>query len=263
MNPQPIIRVLGKHFTISSATDQTETLAARVRSMGGGGCSRAPDRLGLGETAGRQEMSSNLQRYRGVLVTAGLLALALAIYLPYALKGGWYYDDWALYSAFQDTGSSWTAQFEACTEQITGGRKLTCAYHTSVYHFLTDSHTAYHLVAIGFLVAMATLLYAVLRRCRLGWIWSALAAALLIVFPASDSTRLWPTGAIGQFVIVLVLVGVLLALSALGRKAGWRQYALHAGAALLFVFAMTTYEIAVPLVALSTSASPSSSSFTG
>jgi hypothetical protein len=37
-------------------------------------------------------------RHRGVLVAAGLLALTLAIYLPYAVKGGWYYDDWKLYA---------------------------------------------------------------------------------------------------------------------------------------------------------------------
>lgn len=196
-------------------------------------------------------MSSNLQRYRGVLVAAGLLALALAIYLPYALKGGWYYDDWALYSTFQASGSSWSGQFDACTATITGGRKLTCLYHASMYHFLTDDRTAYHLVGIAFLVAMAILLYAVLRRCRLGWTWSALTAALLIVFPANDATRLWPTGAIGQAVIVLVLLGVLLALSALGRNRGWRASALHIGATLLFLVAMAAYEIAVPLVALS------------
>ncbi len=195
-------------------------------------------------------MSNGLQRYRGVLVGVGLLALALAIYLPYALKGGWYYDDWALYSTFQDAGASWSGQFDACTATISGGRKLTCLYHATLYHFLTDHRTAYHLVAIAFLVAMAILVYAVLRRCRLGWTWSALIAALLIVFPANDATRLWPTGAIGQYVIVLELVGVLLALSALGRDPGWRRNALHVGAALLFVVAMATYEIALPLIAL-------------
>jgi hypothetical protein len=195
-------------------------------------------------------VSAALQRWRGALVGAALLALALAIYLPYALKGGWYYDDWALYANFKDAGSSWSSRFDACTAAITGGRKLTCLYHSTIYQLLTDHRTAYHLVAIVFLAAIAILLYAILRRCHLRWTWSALAAALVIVFPANDATRLWPTGAIGQYVVVLELVGVLLALAALGRRPGWRRAALDGGAVLLFVVALASYEIAVPLVAL-------------
>lgn len=191
-----------------------------------------------------------MKGHRGALVGLGLLALALAVYLPYALEAGWYYDDWAIYAPLQDVGGSWSARFDSCAVSIPGGRKLTCLYHVTVYQLLGDHRVAYHLVAIAFLVAMAGLAYAILRRCRLPWGWAALVSALLIVFPASDSTRLWPTGAIGQYVIVLELLGVLLVLTALRRPSGPRQIALHAAGTLLFVVAMLTYEIAVPLVAL-------------
>lgn len=180
----------------------------------------------------------------------GLSVLSLALYLPYALKGGWYYDDWALYETFHRAGSSWSDQLNACTSYIPAGRKLTCLYHVTEFHFLGSHRFAYHLVAIAFLVAMSVLVYVICRRCRLAWQWSALIAALLVLFPASDSTRLWPTGAIGEYVIVLELTGVLLALGALARPRRFAGYVLHVLAAFLFIVAMASYEITVPLVAL-------------
>jgi hypothetical protein len=202
------------------------------------------------QSGGLAQLRRLASKYRGLLVLLGLSALALAVYLPYALKAGWYYDDWSLYSSFHGAGSSWSDQFNACTAMIPAGRKLTCFYHVTEYHFLTDHRTSYHLVSIAFLIAMSGLTYAVLRRCRMPWTWAALAAAILIVFPASDSTRLWPTGAIGQYVIVLELVGVLITLAALRLGSGWRRTALHITSGLIFVIAMASYEIAVPLVAL-------------
>lgn len=191
-------------------------------------------------------------RHRGALVLLGLTALALALYLPYALSAGWYYDDWADYALFKRAGASWGSQFSACSESIPAGRKLTCLYHVTEFHLFGGDHAAYHLTAIFFLVAMAGLVYAILRRCRVPWQWAALVSALLIVFPSSDSTRLWPTGAIGQYVIVLELTGVLLALAALDLRRSRRAaaIALHLAAAVLFLVAMASYEIAVPLVAL-------------
>ena len=180
----------------------------------------------------------------------GLSGMALLLYLPYALKAGWYYDDWSLYSSFQHGGSSWGAQFSTCTASIPGGRKLTCLYHVTEFHLFGGDRLAYHLTAILFLIGMAGLAYVILRRCHLSWEWAALTAALLIIFPASDSTRLWPTGAIGQYVMVLELLGVLLVLSGLGQPRRSYRLLFHLGGSALFVSAMFTYEIVVPLVAL-------------
>ncbi len=191
-----------------------------------------------------------VSRYCGGFVFLGLLALALAVYLPYALEGGWYYDDWALYATFDRAGESWASQFSSCTSSIPAGRKLTCLYHVTEFHLFGNDRAAYHLTAIAFLVAMATLAYAILRRCRLPWQWAAVIAALVILFPSSDSTRLWPTGAIGQYVIVIELTGVLLVLIALERRRRAAAIALHALGTVLFVVAMLTYEITIPLVAL-------------
>ncbi len=180
----------------------------------------------------------------------GLLGLALGIYLPFAVRAGWYYDDWGLFSALHSAGPSWAQRFSACEGSNTTGRELVCSFPVSEYQFFGSHHVAYALVSIGLLVLMAGILYGILRRCRLAWPWAAAAAALLIVFPGSDSSRLWPVGSNGEYAVSLVLIGNLIVLTALRRDTRWRQLTLHAFAALLSVVAMLTYEIVLPLVAL-------------
>jgi hypothetical protein len=185
------------------------------------------------------------------LVGLALLALAMAVYLPFAVHGGWYYDDWALYAALRNAPSgSLVGHFDACRAAITGGRSFVCVYHVTVFTLFGSHRTAYHLWAIGFLVVLALLGYRVLCWCRLPRPWAALAAALLISYPASDATRLWPVAAVAQYVLVLQLSGLLLGLAALGRAVRWRGISLHVASGALSVLAMVTYEIAVPLVAL-------------
>jgi hypothetical protein len=191
-----------------------------------------------------------LNRRKEVLVPLGLLALGLVIYLPYALKAGWYYDDWRLASNFKGAGSSFSSQFHECTSTIPAGRAVSCLYLTTEYHLFTDHRSLYALLSLVFLLLMAWLTYLILCRCRLAWPWAALAAALLIVFPSNDSTRLWEAASYGQYVIVLDLVGVMLALRALGMEAGRKRLALHGVSLALMLLAIFTYEIALPLVAL-------------
>jgi len=183
-------------------------------------------------------------------VALGLLALALGIYLPFAVRAGWYYDDWGLFSAVHSAGPSWAQRFSACQGSNTTGRELVCSFPVSEYQFFGSHRVAYALVSIALLVLMAGLLYGILRRCRLAWPWAAAAAALLIVFPGSDSSRLWPVGSNGEYAVSLVLIGNLIVLTALRRKTRWPQLTLHAFAVLLLVVALLTYEIVLPLVAL-------------
>lgn len=191
-----------------------------------------------------------LNRRRAVLVPLGLLALGLAIYLPYVVKAGWYYDDWALASGFKAAGSSWSSQFHQCTSTIPAGREVSCFYLATAYHLFTGHRWLYAALSLGFLVATAWMVYLILCRCRLAWPWAALAGALLIVFPASDSTRLWEASSYGQYVIVLELAGVLLALRALRTPPGRNRWLLHSLSLALMLVAMFTYEIALPLIAL-------------
>jgi hypothetical protein len=189
-------------------------------------------------------------RRADLLAAGGLLLLTLALYLPYATKAGWFLDDWSIYSEEKGIDGSYWDRMSQCMGKIPGGRKPACLYHVTEWSLFSNHHWAYHLASIFFLVAIAWLLYAILRRARLGRPWSLLAAAAVIVFPGADSTRLWPVASIGQYVIVLQLSSLLLVLVALGKPAGRRRKILNVAAALLALLAMSTYEIVVPLVAL-------------
>jgi hypothetical protein len=191
-----------------------------------------------------------LRRRRELLVPLGLLALSLALYLPYVLKAGWYYDDWKLGSTFKLAGSNWSSQFEACTHYVAGGREVSCLYVVPEWHLFGGHHHAFALFSVVLLFAMAWMVYLILCRCRLPWGWAALASALLVLFPADDSTRLWAAASYGEYVIALELAGVLLALRALRLQSGRLRWLVHGFSLLLMALAMTTYEIVLPLVAL-------------
>jgi hypothetical protein len=205
----------------------------------------------------RQPAAQPLERWDGPgwhrwdwLVGGLLAALATVIYLPYALRAGWFYDDWDMYAQFQDAGGSFGARLSECSDTMPAGRTFACGFHTAEYTIFGGHRSLYHVAAICFLALLAVAGYRVLRWCRLQPHWAGLAALLLVTFPASDATRLWPVAAIAQYVLLLQLLALLLALNGLAREVRWQQVALHVASIALSVFAMVTYEIAVPLVAL-------------
>ncbi len=171
----------------------------------------------------------------------------LGIYGRYATKGGWFYDDWRMYALLRDQRGGFFAEFHACASSIQGGRTLACVYHAGEYSLFGAHRTDYQFAAIAFLAFDASVLYAIARRCRLPWPWAFLLGAAFVLFPASDSARVWAVAAIGQYVVALVLAALLLALTALQRR-GPSALALHLLSASLVLAAMATYEIAVPLV---------------
>ncbi len=178
-----------------------------------------------------------------------LLVAALAIYGRYATKGGWFYDDWRTYAELRDQYGGFFAELKACTRTIPGGRTLACVYHAGEYHLLGGHRRAYQFASIAFLVFDAALLYAIALRARLARPWAFLLAAAFLLFPASDSARLWDVASLAGYDMALVLGAILASLSALGRR-GRPALALHVLGAVLAILAMATYEIALPLVAL-------------
>ena len=211
----------------------------------------APSQLTRPIAAGTAE-SHMLRRRWAISDLAGpafLLFLTLLLYLPYATRAGWFLDDWSTYAQQQDSRNFFDG-VATCMGSIPGGRKLACLYHASEWWLLGDQRWAYHLVSIAFLVAIAWLSYAIARRARVGRIWAAAIGAAIVIFPGADTTRLWPVASIGQYVIVLQLTSLLVAILALERPPGRRSSALHVVSMLLAVLAMATYEIAVPLVAM-------------
>lgn len=197
-----------------------------------------------------------LVRARPWLTSAlALAALAIAIWGPSVVTHGRYYDDWAILAFFDDLPSHDPASvIESCLGGGPEGVPLTtrpgaCIYHAGV-DLATDRRVrGYHLLSLGFIWGSAFALYLLLTRCRLPWGAALVVGALWIVFPASDATRLWPTAVIAQAVVGLYLIAVLLGIAAL-RQTGWRAFVLHAASLLIYLALLFTYEIVIPLIAI-------------
>jgi hypothetical protein len=87
--------------------------------------------------------------------------------------------------------------------------------------------------------------YGVLRTLGVPWVHAVIISALTIVFPWSDSTRLWVTADQLTLSLFFVFAGLLIALQGL-RRPGWKW---HACAVSLYLLSILTYEITLPLIA--------------
>lgn len=186
-----------------------------------------------------------------VLILAGVAGVIAAIYLPYALRAGWYIDDWDFYVKMRDGGDgSLTSNISACANEIDGGRRAACIYHGGVYTLLGEFRLGYHLLHMLTLWLIAGLAYTCGRLVRMPIGWAALLAFVIVLYPASNSTRLWAVAAVGQYVLLLYLVGLTLALLALRASSRRSAIGLHVVSVGFTVLAASTYEIVIPLIAL-------------
>lgn len=172
------------------------------------------------------------------------------MYLEPVFDTGFFYDDWALLAAFDDAPShSLTGLFSACRTYEPAGRPGGCLYHAAVHVLLGNGAAGYHVLSIVFLAISTILIYVLLRRCRFGHRPALLVCLLYVVYPGSDSTRLWPTSIGAQYILGAYVSGVLLAIAGL-RRTGVRALLCHAGSLLLFVLLVFTYEVVLPLIAV-------------
>jgi hypothetical protein len=180
-----------------------------------------------------------------------IVTTAVLMYLRPVFELGFYYDDWPVLAAFGDaTGQSWSEHLALCRRELDpAGRLGSCLYSTTVNATLGADAAAYHVLALVLLIVCALLVYLLLVCCQLGHWPSLVAAVLFVIYPGSDSTRLWGGAVFGQYVLALYLCAVLLAIAGL-RRTGARSLAWHATSFGLFVLVLFTYEVVVPLIAV-------------
>jgi hypothetical protein len=179
-------------------------------------------------------------------------ALAFAIFGWYAFHGGFIADDWvnADHYYFHPDPGFWGA----VDNYQTPSRPVAAVYVTLTYAVL-GIHLHLHLVLAVLLAGFLSIaFFAFLRTVGLGRLLALAAAALLLVFPSSDSTRFWATGSQINLFIGLYLVAMVIAI------AGRRRYGpaptlpavgTQALASALAVTAVAGYEIVAPAVLLS------------
>ena len=181
-----------------------------------------------------------------------LTALALAVYGWYAFHGGFLADDWVnagRYSFHPDPGF-----WGAVDYYQTPSRPVAAVYVTLTYELLGMHFDQHLLLSVGLAAFLSIAYFAFLRTLGLGLPWALAIAAVLLVFPSSDSTRLWSTGSQINLFIGLYLVAMVIAIG--GRRRFGPGPSLPAVltqvlASAIAVVAVGGYEIVAPAVLLS------------
>jgi hypothetical protein len=180
-----------------------------------------------------------------IAVSSLLLALLAGGALATHVSHGYFYtDDWAFARVFdRNKGFGLIHAFASATP----GRPVLAVYFPTVYAMF-GLHPALHLAwAAALTVIVAVGVFAVLRELGLPTIHSWMVGGLLVVFPFSDSTKLWATASVIQFSLALYLAGVLLALRAF-RLRGRRVIALHGVSVGMYALSIMTYEATLGLI---------------
>ncbi|HEX8856972.1 MAG TPA: hypothetical protein VF752_15360, partial [Thermoleophilaceae bacterium] len=113
-------------------------------------------------------------------------------------------------------------------------------------HEVFGAHFTAHLAwSIGLAVAMSASLYLLLRTLRMEPLHAGLISVLVLLFPQSDSTRLWSTASMTSLAITIFLLGVVVALHAFEAR-GRRALLLHAASMALYLLSVMTYEVTAP-----------------
>lgn len=206
-----------------------------------------------GEAAGARRLRTARRGglpWTSAVAVPTIVAAAVLMFLRPVFNLGFYYDDWRLLGAVRDaSGQGWADRFAACREIDPAGRFGGCLYHSIANFALGENASAYHVLSIALLAICAVLLYALLCQCRLGHWPALLTCVLFVIYPGSDSTRLWPTGLAAQYVLGAYIGAVLLGIAGL-RRTRARALTLHAASLGVFVLLLFTYEVVLPLIAV-------------
>jgi hypothetical protein len=186
-----------------------------------------------------------LTRSELVIAWLALCVLGAIVFAPHIRHGGFYLDDWinGAQTLYPPGGGVSGALSVFAKETLY--RPMLVLYVPLTY-FVFGTHMAYQLAWATLLSVIASaLFYGILRTFRVPRAHAWVIAALVLVYPWSDSTRLWETASQATLSIGFTFAGLWIALEGLRRRS-WR---LHICAAALYLVSILTYEITLPLIA--------------
>lgn len=201
-------------------------------------------------TTSRLPTLSRWQELAGATVL--FTVLSFGVYGWYAFHGGFVADDWvnADHYYFHTEPGFWGA-----IQNYQTPSRPVAAFYVSLTYAVLGTHFHAHLVLSVLLAAFLSIaFFAFLRTVGLGLPASLAAAALLLVFPSSDSTRFWVTGSQIDLFIGLYLVAATIAIVArrrFGPDPTRPAVIAQVVASALAVTAVAGYEIVAPAVLLS------------
>ena len=179
------------------------------------------------------------RRVAAFAAVAAVLGLWLVIVIRQVADAGFYSDDWALQWEWHHFGFS-----EALTRQfdILGSKPLLAILLIGSYQVLGTDPARFHLVVALLTLGCTVGFYFVLRGLRLPPRDAIPIALLALLFPWASSVRLWPTGGLNNFAVLLLFAGFLIALRGL-RVEGPRGILVHVAATACYVASILTYEV--------------------
>src|SRR3954469_10968947 len=142
-------------------------------------------------------------RTETAVAALGLALVAALVYGDHVVRGGFYWDDW------ENAG---TTRFHNQAGFLGPFDLRQAAYRPVLQlllplpHLLFGTHAAPHLaLALLLAVCAGAAFHALLRGLGVPRAYATAAAALALVFPWSDSTRLWATASLNLVAVTLVL----------------------------------------------------------
>jgi hypothetical protein len=181
------------------------------------------------------------RRHELILAAAGLIALAAVVYGPQIANGGFYWDDWqnAANVRFTPDPGLLGALSHATDRPVFGYRPVLTTMLVLEYEALGLNKELFLAVAALFGASTAWALYLLLRTLGVRAREAIVPAALLLVFPWVDSTRMWNTASFDTLAVTFYLLGLVLAIKALRA----RSRGLTVASAALYLAACWTYEV--------------------
>ena len=173
-----------------------------------------------------------------VLALTGFVALGAAVFGRHVAHGGFYADDWS--NAALATQGFFPAVRRAA--DILGSKPLLAPVLMLPHVIFGTSVWAHLALAVVLASLTSACLYVLLRTLGLGAAPSWTMGGLALLFPWSDSARLWATGSVNNVAVCAYLVGVTVALRGFDAR-GRKGIALHAAAVTLYAASVLTYEI--------------------
>jgi hypothetical protein len=175
------------------------------------------------------------------LAAVALTLLGAAVYAPQIAHGGFYWDDWANAANVHFTSEPglFGALNQATERPVFGYRPVLTTLLVVQYEALGTHKHALIALAVVYSITTAWALFLLLRTLGVRAREAIFPAALLLIFPWCDSTRMWNTASFDTIAVTFFLLGLVLAVKGLRS----RSRALTAASLLLYLLAAWTYEI--------------------
>lgn len=167
-----------------------------------------------------------------------MVLAGLVVFASHVLDGGFYYDDWGVLSVVRFPPSHGSVLH--ALRLLYGRRPGQVLWYAALDGVLGfHAHLQLALAAV-LMVAEAACLFVLLCRLGLERLAAGAIAALVLLFPFSDSLWLWSILTTNTLTTALYLIGIVLALRAFD-VAGRRGIALHAVSLSLYLIGIFTY----------------------